>query len=58
MLALSRQTWQQGSPFGVRQRWELLAAVSTTTLLSGGLGRGGVWLPWPCLSSGASVPGC
>lgn len=52
VLALSRQTWQQGSPFGVRQSWELLAAVFTTTLLGGGLGWGGV-----CLSLGAGVPG-
>lgn len=57
MIALSQQTWQQGSSFGVRQRWELLAAMSTTTLLSRGLGRGGVWLPWPCLSSGGRRPG-
>lgn len=58
MLSLSWQTWWQCLRFGVRQRWELLAVVSTTTLLSRGLGWGGVWLPSLCLSSGAGILHC
>lgn len=50
MLALSQQTWQQVSLFGIRQRWETLTVVSTTILLTKGssrVGFGCLWLSCP-----------
>jgi len=56
VLALCWQTWQQGSPTGAGQRWELLAAVSPPPSSAEGLAGVRFGCPGPACPRGPACP--